>query len=294
MSLDGVQPNLYTHRDVHTCFRMACGPTYTHTGMCTHVSGWRAAQPIHTQGCTHMFQDGMQPDLYTHRDVHTCFRMACSPTYTHTGMYTHVSGWCADQPIHTQGCTHMFQDGVQTNTANTEGSQGPQDMQDTPDALDAEDTKDSLLTIPSQDDVDDVLDNSPSERPSVDVHSARGQGLKRNSSGMQTGLPLLAQLQADGRPGANGKKRKEDISSKSFLNTLNDYLRDYIDREERRRAEEMRRSEEAEREHAPNMLWARNLAQQIEEIRDEKKRKLLKLKIVQMVNECQMEELQNE
>ena len=188
----------------------------------------------------------------------------------------------------------MFQDGVQTNTANTEGSQGPQDMQDTPDALDAEDTKDSLLTIPSPDDVDDVLDNSPSERPSVDVHSARGQGLKRHSSGMQTGLPPLAQLQADGRPGTNGKKRKEDASSKSFLNTLNDYLRDYIDREERRRAEEMRRSEEAEREHAPNMLWARNLAQQIEEIRDEKKRKLLKLKIAQMVNECQMEELQNE
>ena len=199
-------------------------------------------------------------------------------------------GLAGQEQIH--GSIHLFQDGAQTNTVNTEGSQGLLDTQDTQDTQDTEDTKDSLQTIPSPDDIDDLLDDSPAERPYVEEQRARGQGIKRHSAGVQVLLPS-AHLQTDGR-GLNGKKRREDVSGKTFLNTLNDYLRDYIDREERRRAEETRRSEEAERENAPNMLWARNLAQQIEDIRDEKKRKLLKLKIAQMVNECQMEELQNE
>ena len=42
------------------------------------------------------------------------------------------------------------------------------------------------------------------------------------------------------------------------------------------------------------MLWAKPLAQQIHEIRNDKKRKLLKINITHLVTECQLEDIEDD
>ena len=89
--------------------------------------------------------------------------------------------------------------------------------------------------------------------------------------------------------------RKEDASGGgSLLGTLTTYLQGSGERrDEKRKDEEARRKEEIERKNTVNVLWANNLAQQIDEIRDERKRKFLKIKLTQVVTEYQLADLEN-
>ena len=229
-------------------------------------------------------------------------------THTHTHAHTHTRAHMQTKVItfnitygthRIHDCLPLFQEALE-NRANA--AQDEQSLQDTPDSKDG--LQAVLLT-----DVEDSPDDSQASRPDMDGQLVRGQGVKRPSPGGQQGVqsqsaaagqgvqtqsagvqvhvaPAVLEQDDDER-GVNGKRRKGDVCGKSFLDTLNDCLHDYTGREDRRKVE-------TDRENTPNVLWAKNLALQIEEVRDEKKRKLLKLKITQMVNNCQMDELQNE
>ena len=110
------------------------------------------------------------------------------------------------------------------------------------------------------------------------------QGVKRNS----IGAPI--------QPGLHGNNtRTDNASGGAFLNHLSDYLYDSEAQLEKiRKEEDARRKAEMERDISPTSVWARNLALQIEEIKDERKRRLLKIKVTQVVTEFQLEDLQSE
>jgi len=109
------------------------------------------------------------------------------------------------------------------------------------------------------------------------------QGVKRNS----IGAPI--------QPGLNWNTRTDNASGGAFLNHLSDYLYDSEAQLEKiRKEEEARRKADMERDLSPTAVWARNLALQIEEIKDERKRRLLKIKVTQVVTEFQLEDLQSE
>ena len=85
-----------------------------------------------------------------------------------------------------------------------------------------------------------------------------------------------------------GKTRKEETPAVSFITPLTDFLEESESRRERRR-----RQHEEEGKNA-TLQWAKNLAQQIDDIKNEKRRKLLKIKMTQLLTECQMEDINDD
>ena len=88
--------------------------------------------------------------------------------------------------------------------------------------------------------------------------------------------------------GGGRKKRKEDTLAVSFITSLTEFLEESESRRERRR-----KQHEEEGQNA-TLLWAKNLAQQVDDIKNEKRRKLLKIKMTQLLTEFQMEDLNDD
>ena len=74
----------------------------------------------------------------------------------------------------------------------------------------------------------------------------------------------------------------------SFITLLTYFLEESESRRERRR-----RQHEVEGKYA-TLLWAKNLAQQVDDIKNEKRRKLLKIKMTHLLTEFQMEDLNDD
>lgn len=71
-------------------------------------------------------------------------------------------------------------------------------------------------------------------------------------------------------------------------------LQESKENREERRALSLKENVNEETVDPINLLWAKNLAQQVSELTNERERKLLKVKIQQLVSEAQMKDLSSE
>ena len=75
---------------------------------------------------------------------------------------------------------------------------------------------------------------------------------------------------------------------------MSSYLQGSETRREDRRKEAARKKDQSEQANTGTLLWANNLAQQIDEITDERARKFLKIRVTQLVVQYQLEDLNND
>ena len=92
----------------------------------------------------------------------------------------------------------------------------------------------------------------------------------------------------------DGKKRKEAAPGGAFLDTFSSYLQESETRREDRRKEAARKNDQSEHTNTGTLLWANNLAHQIHDIRDDRTRKLVKIKVTQFVAKYQLEDLDDD